>query len=248
VSFGLGRGRPLEAGPIGLTADDLPPFPDDPARLADARVDPRRLFPRPKAPLELEIGTGKGAFILKEARRRSDVNFLGVEWAKEFYLYSADRCRRAMLENVRMLHADACEFLRWRAPDACFDVIHLYFSDPWPKKRQHKRRVVQDGFLANAHRTLQPGGELRIVTDHDEYWSWMEDHFARWTAPPGEAAGAERDGRPLFERLPDDEALARIRVADADDEGEAAVLVGTNFERKYAKEGRSFHAAVLRKP
>lgn len=242
MAFGLARGRTLDPGRVGLEREHLPPIPDDPGRFDEARVDPRGWFPRPDRPLELEIGPGKGAFLVHEAERRPDVNLLGVEWAREFWLYAADRCRRRGLHNVRVLHADAVEFLRWRAPDEIFSVIHLYFSDPWPKPKQHKRRVVQDRFLAEALRTLTPGGEARIVTDHEGYWKWMEDHFARWSVSAAEAAAS--DERP-FVRLPTNEALRLIRVASDEDE---SLLVGSNYERKYAEEGRPFHAAVLRKP
>ncbi len=233
--MGLARHRPLIVEPVGLTAEALPPLPDDlssPEALAQARVDPRSWFERPEQPLELEIGPGKGAFLVSEAAARPDVNFLGIEQAGEVWAYAADRCRRRGLTNVRLLHADATAFLRWRAPDEVFRVIHLYFSDPWPKKRHHKRRVVQDGFLADAWRTLAPGGELRVVTDHDDYWAWMEERFARWCDPA-------RPG-PRFERLPFDEAA---RPASAK-EGE---LVGTNYERKFVPAGAQPHAAALRK-
>ena len=80
-----------------------------------------------------------------------------------------------------MLHFDAGELLHWRIPDGIIDVLHLYFPDPWPKPRHHKRRMVSDRFLGDVHRVLRPGGELRVVTDHADYWSWMEEHFARWT-------------------------------------------------------------------
>jgi len=109
-------------------------------------------------------------------------------------------------------------------------VIHLYFPDPWPKSRHHKRRMVSDRFMGEAQRSLAPGGQLRVVTDHDDYWAWMEEHFARWTAP-------REGGAAPFERMEFD------RPASAG-EGE---VVGTNFERKYRREGRPFHAATLRR-
>ena len=103
--------------------------------------------------------------------------------------------------------------------------MHLYFSDPWPKKRHHKRRVIQDQTLADLHRVIAHGGELRLVTDHDELWAWYEDH-------------ARRHGH-LFERQPFD----HVESAGA---GE---IVGSNFERKYRPENRPFHAMTLaRKP
>jgi tRNA (guanine-N7-)-methyltransferase len=91
--------------------------------------------------------------------------------------------------------------------------------------------MLNDRFLGEVRRTLLPRAELRVVTDHDDYWAWMEEHFARWTAP-------QEDGSPApFERIPFD------RPPSAG-EGE---VVGTNFERKYRREGRPFHAATLRK-
>lgn len=234
MSFGLGRGRTLDAAPgvVGVALRDLPPLPDDlHARPSAGWVDPRPWFPDPARPLELEIGSGKGTFLLQHGESHPDINILGVEWAGEFYAYAADRIRRRGLGNVRILYGDAAEFLRWRMPEGILRTIHLYFSDPWPKRKHHKNRVVQDRFLADAHRALQPGGELRIVTDHDEYWEWMEEHFARWTAP------LDGYAEPPFERL------AFGRAASAS-EGE---LVGTNFERKYRVEGRPFHAAILRR-
>lgn len=225
MSFGLARGRELDASPIGVTDAELGPLPDSIASdPTSARIDIRRWFARADAPLEIEIGCGKGTFLIQQATLDQSTNYLGIEWAREFWLYTSDRCRRQGFTNVRTLNTDASEFIHWRVPDASVRVIHLYFSDPWPKSRHHRRRVVQDRFLQDAHRVLAPGGELRIVTDHEDYWAWMQKHFARVEGT-------------LFAR----EDFAR---ADSAQEGE---IVGTNFERKYRREGRPFHACVLRK-
>ncbi len=229
MSAGIKNSRKLDASGVGVTEADLPPLPDD---LSQAIIDPRAWFARPDAPLEIEIGSGKGTFIVEEAARRPNVNFLGIEWAREFYMCAADRCRRHALTNVRILHTDATQFLRFRFPPGAAHAIHLYFSDPWPKKRHHKRRVVQDAFLTDAHRALAPEGELRIVTDHKEYWQWMENLFTGWCDPARKGPRFER--RPF---TPDDRAQG----------AQAGELVGTNFERKYAREGRPFYAAVLKK-
>jgi tRNA (guanine-N7-)-methyltransferase len=213
------RGKPLVSDHYGLQIADLPVFDaDDPEA---SRLDPREWFPHPDRRLELEIGSGKGTFLIQQAAIQTGVNFLGCEWSGEFYRYAADRIRRHELENVRMLKADAVEFVRFRCADAVAAVIHLYFSDPWPKKRHHKRRVVSDRALAAFHRILVAGGELRIVTDHDDLWTWCEEH-------------AESNAG-LFERRP----------FEATTSAAAGELVGTNYERKFTREGRPFHAMTL---
>ena len=248
MSFGLARGRELDDQPVGIRmgpGEELPPLPDDFAAApadggtsATGRIDIRAWFPKPDQRLEIEIGSGKGTFLMQQGAMRPETNYLGIEYAREFYLYAADRIRRRVqsageLTNVRMLNTDASEFLRWRVPDGCAAVIHLYFADPWPKTRHHKRRMVQAEFLRQCRRILPPGGELRIVTDHADYWAWMEEHFARWAVP-----FTSPDAPGGFIRLPFD----RAESAGQDE------VVGTNFERKYKREGRPFHGAILRRP
>jgi tRNA (guanine-N7-)-methyltransferase len=248
MSFGLGHGRDLDDAPgvIGISSRELPPLPDDAAQNPGAaRVNIRGWFSDPAHPLEIEIGSGKGTFLLQQAQEQPGTNFLGMEWAREFYLYTADRIRRRALRNVRVLHTDATEFLRWRCPDEIARVIHLYFSDPWPKRRHHRRRVVQDAFLAEAWRILEPGGELRIVTDHEEYWAWMQEHFARWTRGPAHGGGAGVPSE-LLSRLGGSAPYELHPFAPPESAGEGE-LIGTNFERKYRREERPFNAAVLKK-
>jgi tRNA (guanine-N7-)-methyltransferase len=220
MGLSLSHGKTLDPGGHGIEA--LPPLGATPQA---SRLDPRLWFPvdRRGLPLELEIGSGKGTFLVQQAERLPEVNFLGVEYAKAFWRYAADRARRRALPNVRLLHADAAVFVAWHAPDAVFRQVHIYFPDPWPKKRHHKRRLIQDEFLRQLHRVLADGGMARLVTDHDGYFAWMADHAAR-------AAG-------LFERLPFDRPVSAA-------EGE---VVGTNFERKYRREGRPFNAMTLRR-
>ncbi|MEM7624974.1 MAG: tRNA (guanosine(46)-N7)-methyltransferase TrmB [Planctomycetota bacterium] len=174
-------------------------------------------------PLDLEIGSGKGTFLTQQAGLEPGVDFLGIEWAKTFWRHAADRARRHAFPNVRLLWADATVFVRNYVGDASLRRVHIYFPDPWPKKRHQKRRSVQAPFLRELHRVLEPGGEIRLATDHAEYFAWMQEH------------AAQVDG--LFERRPFE------RPASAG-EGE---LVGTNFERKYIREGRPFNAMVLAK-
>lgn len=244
MSFGLARGRDLDDAPgvIGVARDQLPPLPDDILTNPEGGFrDPRAWFGHPDRRLEIEIGCGKGGFILQEAAANPMTNYLGMEHAREFYMYAADRVRRRGLTNTRMLCADAVEFMRWRCPSAIASVIHLYFSDPWPKTRHHKNRVVQHAFLADAWRILLPGGELRVVTDHDELWAWDEAHFALWTTPGAELPGGLRERFALPAQPYERHAFTAPEWAE---EGE---LVGTNYERKFRREDRPAHACVLRK-
>lgn len=254
MSFGLGHGRTIDTalGTVGISPEELGSLPDSLLQNPEsARVDPRQWFGDPSRPFELEIGSGKGTFLIQQAALEPGTNFLGIEWAKEFYAYAADRIRRqreaGALLNVRMLHADAAEFLRWRCPANIIGVIHLYFSDPWPKSKHHKKRVIQHAFLAEAWRCLAPDGELRIVTDHDELWAWDCAHFDQWT---------EANTNPRCPDIPESVAKLRVQMPAAPfelvsfDRPESAgtgELVGTNFERKFRQEGRSFHSCVLRK-
>ncbi len=213
MSLGLSRRKPQTSG-FGIV--DLPPYGSGP-------VDPRQWFEQPGRRCEIEIGSGKGTFLVQQAPQRADVNYLGIEKSLEFYRYAADRVRRRGLGNIRILRADAAEFIRFWCADEVAAVIHLYFSDPWPKMRHHKRRVVQDRVLVELHRVLQAGGELRLVTDHKDLWAWYEDHAARHAH--------------LFERAPFDR-------AESAGEGE---IVGSNFERKYRRQGRPFFGMTLKK-
>jgi tRNA (guanine-N7-)-methyltransferase len=171
-------------------------------------------------PVELEIGPGKGSFLLRRAAARPEINFLGVEWARQYALYVADRAVRAGLVNVRTLCADAEAFIR-QVPDQSLLRIHIYFPDPWPKRRHLRRRLLKPAFLRQAKRCLRIGGWLGMVTDHEDY------------------------ARQIRSALSVIEGMAKISFFTPTG-GEGAV-VGTNFENKYAADGKRFHAfAALR--
>jgi tRNA (guanine-N7-)-methyltransferase len=221
------KSKPYDTAPgvIGVTEVEYPVLPD--AAMTDpqaGRLDPRKWFAHPERPFEIEIGTGKGAFIVNQSAADPQTNYLGIEWEGEICAYCADRLRRRGAKNVRMLHTNAVDFLRWRMPSGIVRVIHLYFSDPWPKTKHHKNRVVQDGFLAQAWRVLIPGGELRVVTDHDELWEWDRGFFDRWCSKSG-AIIEKPFTAPLW--------------------AEDGELLGTNYERKFKRDDRLAHATVL---
>lgn len=219
----------LDTTGVGFKIDDLPPIEQTP-------INPRAFF-QPDVPwntpftdehrdgfkAELEIGSGKGTFLVQHAPLHPDTQFLGIEYAAAFFRHAADRIRRHNITNVRMLHAEAGLFVRQYIPDACFQTVHIYFPDPWPKKRHHKRRLVQAPFLEHLHRILKSNGEVRLATDHGDYFQSMLEHASKVTM--------------LFEKLP-------YEPPESAEDGE---LVGTNFERKYRREGRNFNGMVLRK-
>src|SRR5690606_38313466 len=112
------------------------------------------------------IGTGKGGFLLNRARAHPERNFLGIEWANKIFRYAADRMARWGVTNVRLMRTDASHLMRHHMPPECLSMLHIYHPDPWPKKRHHKRRLIQPPFVAAATTALTPGGRLAIQTDH----------------------------------------------------------------------------------
>ena len=121
-------------------------------------------------PVEVEFGIGKGRFLLDAAERHRSVNYLGVEQAGKYLRLAHDRARRRGLTNLRLVHGDAREFIEFFLGSDCARAVHVYFPDPSPKKRHHKRRLLDDTFLEEVHRILEPSGRLWIATDHDEYF------------------------------------------------------------------------------
>src|SRR5262249_54004134 len=129
-----GTGARADVAGFGIEQSQLPPF-------EAGRIDPRLWFDHRHRRFEIEVGSGKGTFLVQEAPQHGEVNYLGIEKSPEYWRFAADRVRRHGLANVRILRADAVEFLRYWCADGVASVVHLYFSDPWPKTRHHKRRV-----------------------------------------------------------------------------------------------------------
>ena len=128
----------------------------------------RSLFPgegNEEKELHLEIGCGKGAFILELARRNPDVLYVAVEYCREAMLLAVEKLAREGLENVLFLNADAAKLSEYFAPgEIC--RIYLNFSDPWPKSRHAKRRLTAPGFLGVYREILREGGYIRQKTDN----------------------------------------------------------------------------------
>jgi tRNA (guanine-N7-)-methyltransferase len=129
---------------------------------------PATLFGR-KAPLEIELGTGKARFLIEAARRQPAHDFLGIERALSYYRFSRERLARTGLRNARVLRADGRLFVTTSVAPASVHAFHVYFPDPWPKKRQRKRRLLDAVFLDVLASRLVPGGLLRVATDHSGY-------------------------------------------------------------------------------
>jgi tRNA (guanine-N7-)-methyltransferase len=119
--------------------------------------------------VEIEVGFGKGMFLLNAAQSQPEVNFLGVEIERKYQLWTADRLARHGLGNVRLVCGDARPFLRDCVPTETVHVIHVYFPDPWWKKRHHRRRVFTDEFARECARVLRSSGVLSVATDVEDY-------------------------------------------------------------------------------
>jgi len=132
-------------------------------------LDPATLFSR-AAPVELEVGSGKGLFLDTASATRADRNFLGIELAAGYARLCAARLARRAAANARIIHGDATRLVRSLLPDACLAAVHVYFPDPWWKARHRKRRVLSATFLEHAGRVLPTGGELHVWTDVEEYF------------------------------------------------------------------------------
>lgn len=141
-------------------------------------VDWRTLFGNDQ-PIEIEIGCGKGVFLLEAAAADPATNFLGLERQRRWVRRIVDRLASREFANVRVLCADGLSILRDFVPDASVRRLHVYFPDPWWKRRHHKRRFVGREFTAAVERVLEVGGELHLATDVRERFEQMLRGFER---------------------------------------------------------------------
>jgi tRNA (guanine-N7-)-methyltransferase len=170
-------------------------------------------------PVEVEVGFGKGLYLLTAASACPDVNFLGIEVVRKYQLFTATRLAKRGLRNVRLVKADARTLLRDGVAAASVQAMHVYFPDPWWKQRHRKRRVFTPEFAGQCERVLRPGGRLYVVTDVEEYFQVITGLLAQ-------QAG--------FRALPPPQPGDPVHDLD----------YLTNFERKFRKEGRPIHRAV----
>lgn len=184
-------------------------------------VDFARLFGNDR-PVEMEIGCGKGGFLLRQAKAHPDRNYFGVEYANKFYRFAADRMARWGVGNVRIVRTDAKVLVIHRLPSACLAALHVYHPDPWPKKRHQKRRLVVPEFAEAAARVLAPGGRWAVQTDHAEYFEQIRQVVL---------------ARPEFVQTPYDDP----------DFGTVDERTETNYETKYLRENRPIYRLAVRR-
>jgi len=174
-----------------------------------------------KRPVEVEVGFGKGRFLIETAASRPVVNFLGIEVARKYLDLVAWRILQRGLTNVKLIHEEAEAVFRHRIASGTVDACYIFFPDPWPKKRHHKRRLLQRPFIDDVASSLVPGGRLHFVTDFKDYY---------------EAA------LPFLQEHPELEPVDR---EPADIGAEDLVLGG--YELKYLEQGRSIYRTVWAK-
>ncbi len=208
----MSRSRP----PIDVSSHLIEPGPStEPATVIGAAI-----FGNDR-PVELEIGSGKGLFLANAARANPGHNFLGVELSRKYAWLAAARLVKLGIPNAKVWAGDARDVLARRLPDCSLRAIHVYFPDPWWKKRHKKRRVFTESLVAQIVRTLQPEGELHVATDVEEYFTIIRDlitacrHFHEQPILVPEGPDHDRDDL-------------------------------TNFERKYRLEGRPIYRAAFR--
>jgi tRNA (guanine-N7-)-methyltransferase len=173
-------------------------------------------------PVEIEVGFGKGLFLLTAAQSLPFVNFVGIEIARKYQLYAALRMAKRGLRNVKLAKADARLFFRDSVVSESCQAVHIYFPDPWWKKRHLKRRVFTPEFARQCERVLRPCGKLYLATDVAEYFGVMKELVAQDThlrpLPPS----------PIHSPTHDLDYL-------------------TNFERKFRKQGRAIYRMIYEK-
>ena len=182
-------GRPLRAQQRERVARTLPAIAINLAAL-DA---PARIFAQPVEEIRMEIGFGAGEHLAYEAGRQPEIGFIGCEPFRNGVAKMVERVEAQALGNVR-LHCGDASLILDRLPDAALAQVDILYPDPWPKRRQRKRRFLSDHSLAALGRVMRSGAELRFATDIDDYAAWVlarvlrSDRFT-WAA---EDAGAWR--------------------------------------------------------
>ncbi|MGL5735109.1 MAG: tRNA (guanosine(46)-N7)-methyltransferase TrmB [Beijerinckiaceae bacterium] len=181
--FGRRKSHTLRKGREAALSEAMPAL-----RIADEAdlAAPAALFGKPVTAVWMEIGFGGGEHLLQRAAENPDVGFIGCEAYIDGVARVVGEIVKQGHDNIRLYDGDAIHLIE-RLPDGSLDRIYLLYPDPWPKRRQRKRRFVSDERLAELARILKPGGEFRFATDIDDYAAWVLARVQRspdfiWTA------------------------------------------------------------------
>ena len=172
------------------------------------RLDLREVFGNDH-PVVLEIGSGKGRFLISSAMEQPEKNFIGIEKSLHYHRVIRERAAKRHLTNIRLINHDAFLVLRDMLADASIDEIHIYFPDPWPRRREQKRRIIRPEVMKEMVRVLVPGGSGIYATDHREYFEaaapvieqWFRAERGKPEEPPrtNYEAKYRAEGREIFE-------------------------------------------------
>jgi tRNA (guanine-N7-)-methyltransferase len=153
--------------------------------------DAAALFARVAA-LEVEVGSGKGLFLRTVAAERPDTDFLGIEVSWKYARFAAAALAKRRLTNAMVVAAEAGRVFRELLPDGSLAAVHIYFPDPWWKRRHKKRRLMKEAFVRDVERTLRCGGRLHFWTDVEEYFQESLGLLAAHTGLQGPLEVAEQ--------------------------------------------------------
>ena len=158
---------------------ESPPVPASLLLTLETIVEPlavNKLFPSPQ-PLEVELGSGDGSFIVQYAALHPDRNFIGVERLLGRLRKVDRKGRRSGLTNLRGVRIEASYFLEYLLPKKSVAALHIYFPDPWPKRKHRKHRLINERFPQLASAALVPGGTVYLRTDDADYFAQMKEVF-----------------------------------------------------------------------
>jgi tRNA (guanine-N7-)-methyltransferase len=173
-------------------------------------------------PIEIEIGCGKGKFLIARAMENPEINFIGLDVVWKWMKYGVERSKKRALDNIRFIKTEARELMRYGIPPGSISIFHVYFPDPWPKRRHRKRRLITGQFLNLLHSRLVDGGHVELATDYHDYFVQMRTAIAQ--------SGVEW-------RRVDETANSRLFESGTK----------TNYELKYESAGRTLHYIELQK-
>jgi len=150
-------------------------------------------------PVILEIGSGKGRFLIGSATERPDLNFVGIEKSLHYHRVIRDRVEKRHLANVRLINHDAFPVMQKMFADGSIAEVHIYFPDPWPRRREQKRRIIRPEALAEIRRVLAAGGSGMYVTDHRQYFDQAAPEIAQFFRAETRIPGPDDPPRTNYE-------------------------------------------------